>query len=576
MSQPAAGVVNEAVISDVEDVVVDADDVALTAAHSHGNQQRGWSRRTWLGLVLLVVVGAAVGVAFTVIATRRIQAQLPIPDHFSAQFSSQGVSHPEFEYTGRVQKRPGTDGNWVLEAVISSTDPYTNIRTVVTIVNDHAYFQDYNAAGELIKTGCFDRERVPPIDDLDEVFADAVKVPEGQEVPEHVVQECASESGTMYAMTWGVNTGSRVTNTYYYCAKPDGSHKLVGSDFVATMWDLSVTSTSLVDVTVPKDMATGEPLQCEPLRHDISAVGGRYQASRRRLGLPDHRAPTKRKLPGATVKCYFIHGSGPSTDSDTTSTYTSYWGDVHNYLGNQCDQVKFMHRDYVSHAWDAPEVADDFCDETKSGHGSTVKDRILFTHGFGSLVVANAFYSGECSIASSTKWYALGSPWFGAKAADGASTVCQSQYGSIVGNAAAAIGFCSGTSVSNAMNSMKTTYTNTQFSAVAADARAHVDGQMCAWSSGGLNQGDGQQLPTVTSLAQMQGWHDGFTGTNECKNLNGGTDNFKLNKGFSGNIALDFYAPAINYLDLTCRYGDPWFDVLKGMSACSWFNEMTS
>lgn len=260
--------------------------------------------------------------------------------------------------------------------------------------------------------------------------------------------------------------------------------------------------------------------------------------------------------------------------------------------------MHFFRRDHTTKAWDDPALASRFCDKTKSGHGSTVKDRIIFSHGVGSLIVAHAFYTGQCSQDSSTDWYSIGvrhtrrvataavpyspalgspgvcgatplqAPWDGTVTADQASTICAS-YSGIMGAASAAIGICDGTSPSTAINALTTSPAYTSFSADFASlksyASSNVDGYMCGWSSYGLHAGAGDELQAVDDVVTFGDVNDGFVGKNNCKN--GAT----LSLGASAN-----YAPAVNHLDLTCRNGNAFLDVFQIASPCTFYATVTA
>lgn len=55
-------------------------------------------------------------------------------------------------------------------------------------------------------------------------------------------------------------------------------------------------------------------------------------------------------------------------------------------------------------AWDDMTHADHFCHEASFGSG-TVGNVIIFSHGSGSLVVANALNNNRCQFSGSTRWY---------------------------------------------------------------------------------------------------------------------------------------------------------------------------
>jgi len=221
-----------------------------------------------------------------------------------------------------------------------------------------------------------------------------------------------------------------------------------------------------------------------------------------------------------------------------------------NRVGDDCDSVHFLRRDYTSKSWDDYLVTQDFCSAVASS-GTSVADRIIFSHGFGSLVVGHAFSSLACTLESSSDWYAISvrttphllrcsvracarvcalchtwpwlciqqTPWAGSAAADDASTLC-STYASSLDDIAPSIGMCSGTSPSTAMLSLDPDYSpvSTTFGTVASFAASNLEGSMCGSFSLGMMTGAGDQLPVVDSLITFGGMNDGFMSLANCKN----------------------------------------------------------
>ena len=63
--------------------------------------------------------------------------------------------------------------------------------------------------------------------------------------------------------------------------------------------------------------------------------------------------------------------------------------------------------DVVNKAWDDPTLAAAFCDAAGAVGTGPTPETIIFSHGVGSLIVANAFVSSRCSKGGSTKWYSM-------------------------------------------------------------------------------------------------------------------------------------------------------------------------
>jgi len=275
---------------------------------------------------------------------------------FQAQFSVKDIHsiHP-FSYTGRMSKHNDADGNWQLEIKIENIDPATGHRHVMSIIDRRAYFEEFadEAATTPLHTSCYPKDRVPPINDIDDVLQAAVAVPEGAVVAEAVTGACHDADGEKFALVWGGDLGGQKANQYYYCQTSGGAHQLIGKEFVATVFDVDATpSETSLGLTVPTNLTSGQPLDCPVLPDDISALGD-WQSTRRRLGapaIPAKKRSKARRTPGANVECWFVHGSGPSSDLASSTSFSDYWGNVENWYVRvtacpvpcECDFVRLL------------------------------------------------------------------------------------------------------------------------------------------------------------------------------------------------------------------------------------------
>lgn len=56
--------------------------------------------------------------------------------------------------------------------------------------------------------------------------------------------------------------------------------------------------------------------------------------------------------------------------------------------------------------WDDPNHAEAFCDDATGGPTATViENTFVFSHGAGSLLVANALSLNQCSMGATSKWF---------------------------------------------------------------------------------------------------------------------------------------------------------------------------
>lgn len=208
-------------------------------------------------------------------------------------------------------------------------------------------------------TSCYDSSRVPPLNDIDDVFDAAVSVPDGQLEATAVSGACDDSDGDKFALVWGGDVAGLNLNKYFYCKTVGGAHQLIGPEFVATAWNFDTSPpASGLGLQVPTNVTSGQPLDCPALPTDITALGDGYATSRRRvlqrmgadvndadLDVADAAdaadadaaaSPSdsnlRRQLPSSGKECWFVHGSGPDSDqSESTSGFSDYWGTVQNW-----------------------------------------------------------------------------------------------------------------------------------------------------------------------------------------------------------------------------------------------------
>ena len=142
-----------------------------------------------------------------------------------------------------------------------------------------------------------------------------------------------------------------------------------------------------------------------------------------------------------TRDCMFVHGSGQThTGSATPTDIYSYWGgDPNAMIDNtvNCRSHWFIHEETVTRAFDDEGLIATVCAFLNgtfnsalppSGDDGVIRNRTIFSHSMGNLVVAEAFRSGKCRLdpAGSSVWYSASAPWKGSKAANKVASVCAS------------------------------------------------------------------------------------------------------------------------------------------------------
>jgi len=171
-----------------------------------------------------------------------------------------------------------------------------------------------------------------------------------------------------------------------------------------------------------------------------------------------------------------------------------------------------------SKGWDHLDHARFFCDSIASGTGE-IGSALIFTHGAGSLIVANALSNNMCRFSSATRWYTAMAHWGGSVFADQALSLC-SRYDSMK-DLLDVLGTCAGRhhdKLENGVKSLQSTYLASRNSELRQVAATSVSGAMCGHDAYGLDTGLGSALAQVaTVLTFPSDVHDAFQTTATCQ-----------------------------------------------------------
>jgi len=235
-----------------------------------------------------------------------------------------------------------------------------------------------------------------------------------------------------------------------------------------------------------------------------------------------------------------------------------------------------MQSDTTNQGWDNPNLGLEFCEAAKTASGvasSTLGSVIVFSHGVGSLVVASALGTNQCSFGSETRWYSAMAPFETALAADSAASLCNSY--SAMSSVLDAFQVCyakpsSGHGVEEGVTAQASTYTPTggvTLQNARSMAETHLDGALCGHDPMGLYTGVGTGFLSIWSYVWFEFENDGWMDTDSCTEIKSAGSWQYLSDAVWSNLH-------INFADGTCRFGnallDPWFD----QSPCTWYKTM--
>mmetsp|Transcript_167523 Transcript_167523/g.407270 ORF Transcript_167523/g.407270 Transcript_167523/m.407270 type:complete len:598 (+) Transcript_167523:84-1877(+) len=544
--------------------------------------------RRWMGdsvvrPVLTVLGIACIAVTIAVLisinpAAEPHERRLEVPERVSLEFTSNFKDDNEYwgqgEYTGAFFKEEQDDGTWAAHGYYYSDRE--GVRSYMFYWDDSvSYRQEVLETGEVLRAGCLSSHSImPEMTALRDSLSLAEPVASEDIVGVDVSATC--ENGQSYVVRFE-------GDDFILCdvLSTDGSiEALFGENFetVVTKFHMGDKAVHVLN-EAPVDM-DGNVLECPKLstaRHD-HADDADHSRALRSDGAPmrseaeisswwkeTEEAKHGRRLSGSKT-CVFMHGAGYTSDEavDTTS-FTQYWGNAHTHAtnGNHCSasKLKFIRRDTTSRSWDDLTLQQHFCDVAAGGHsGQTISDTWVFSHDFGSLVVAGAIQSGLCSFASSSKWHQIDSPWDGANSEASATAGCQNFPD---GDASwedlnNQLGFCSGTGTdrtpTQAWLSMAPTFVGDRqsFSSITSTLRHNnINGGMCGHDPYGISSNCCLAYMASSDVLNLNSYNDGVLETSNCK-----LGEHSSSTTWGSSYTHDYYNAHVNILDSTCRNGN--------------------
>lgn len=566
---------------------VQNDGLKLTSVQLQSPQTRRASaakRRTVKLVVTLAVlfcVAAAIMVAVMTFGNTA-RTGVAVPDRFVAQYRMHRLSNPDYKYVGQLYRdADGPDGNWNVEARVTYFNPRTNVSSTITLLDGRVYYTSTHQGEDApFYTGCYPDFLVPPLADIDDVLRNAAPLPDGALAS---VSGACADGSARYAIQWGEDPGDG-ENTYFYCQ--DGTvHRVSGDNFQADIWDFDASPPTdfSMGLTIPKDRETGSPLECPLLPRNRTALAATLEENeahrdaavgrllRAEQANEDKEAPTRRRLNGRT--CYFVHSFSQNSNKNTANSWAGYWGDVDDVVGSQCSSTKFVKNKVRNKGWDDPGVMDAICDDIAGGHqGKWFSNKIIFTHGSGSLSFAAALMSQRCKKGANVDWYSIAAPWEGADTADDAQWLCKNKHSSTMEDAYKATGMCknwdSSSDASASVLSLKTTYSSDLYTMaqLKSFAASKLSGSLCGLAA------NPDPILEIDSYVYFAGENDNPYNSDGLTHI----DSCKAGQTFGTKYTHSNAALMTNYLTMTCRDDDPLIDSNMQASPCKWFKYRTN
>jgi hypothetical protein len=115
-----------------------------------------------------------------------------------------------------------------------------------------------------------------------------------------------------------------------------------------------------------------------------------------------------------TKTCYFFHGSGEPATQEPSGNFTSYWGKINEYTPH-CKIRKFIREETIQRGFNSEEIQKKFCLYlTDAASPFLIKDKIIYTHSMGGLILSTAIHKKFCDLdVNTSKWFIVATPFQG-------------------------------------------------------------------------------------------------------------------------------------------------------------------
>lgn len=265
--------------------------------------------------------------------------------------------------------------------------------------------------------------------------------------------------------------------------------------------------------------------------------------------------------------CIFLHGVGHEKTEEPLDEYPSYWGQVHLYTP-QCSIRKFIRQESTNRGWDNLDLQKSFCEMSLLGQDKNdkiIKNKLLFVHSMGNMVLAGAIKNGFCDIdKQTTSWYNIMGPLNGSKAAKWLDAICKESgrlnwpYKYIAEQG----GYCEpGKNVPyKAYQSLDPLYPG--IVDILKIAKERVKGMLCGQSSYGLQTRYAIGLYLLSTLVGFGEESDGMVGFSSC--------NLGFKDQFQRDYQNNYYLANLNHADGTSRNGNGFWGVDR--KPLDWFS----
>ena len=282
----------------------------------------------------------------------------------------------------------------------------------------------------------------------------------------------------------------------------------------------------------------------------------------------ESKCPKNKYKPDKT--CIFFHGSGERVTGPPLNEHSEYWGPLNRFTPH-CKVRRYIREETKMRGWNDEGLQKIYCKEATFDQQdkTIIRNKIIYTHSMGGLVVAGAIRNKFCDIDTKTSsWYTIAPAYQGSHLVKFVRNVCERKDPGVLPQIYRYIseffGYCI-PGKDELYPVYETLDLDYSYMKELVEISLHrLNGSLCGDSAYGLNTVFSIPLSIVASYANFPEHSDGLVPISSCQIVGK-----RQGKTFGETPDEMYYKPSTNHPDNTCRHGDGlWGNTRK---PCSYF-----
>lgn len=464
-----------------------------------------------------------------------------LPKEFEAELFIQGRSNPEYNYTMTLQKTKNSE---------------------ILVIGKRGKEEFQYKNGKLLRilekdVQCVDKENAPPSNHFLDILSNVKPLEEKTSSFDKLINKCKGKKYTLLyegetMVLCEMNRNFQVIGEnllMHIHLKPKTSQEI---KFHKSIDNCETSETSYSLKSIQHNLWFTKNKICDfPWLADTKECQGRVKTDDRKV-------------------CIFFHGSGEIVTGPTIPDHSEYWGPLNEFTP-QCKERRYVRQETKYRGWDDDGLQRIWCEEATFDQDDKrlIKNKIIFTHSMGGMILAGSIRNKYCDLDRSTSWYTIATPYEGSQIATVIKSICEKHVPGILPNIYRYIteffGYCL-PGEDKLYRVYETLIPEFSYMRELINITIpRIKGSLCGTSAYGLNSKYSIPLSIVASFAGYPENNDGLVPQGSCKVLGR-----RMGKTYQDDASATFYRPTTNHPDNTCRHGDGLWGARR--KPCSYFS----